>query len=336
MVTALWLSLGAMCAAWAALVLWMRHEARAVEIETVDLRGRDQGNGARVALIADVHVKLLRVKAATAARLVAGTRPDAVVLAGDYIDNGKDITAFVAWLGAIVEALGGVGEKSDAREKGDARAGTPPFYMCLGNHDMRAFERHPQARKQFMGSMRAIGVRVLDEASHAFECRGKLYAVTGYRDLYSRRARADGRAALVGAQIGASYRVGLAHNPDFALDVARMRPREKPDLLLCGHFHGGQIWTPFKLEFMLLRKEKLCRMGVRRGLHQICAASAACGAQGGSNGGTQGVTQSVAQGVTQGGAHNERQLVYISRGIGCVLFPLRFLSKPEITLLLLP
>ena len=280
---------------------------------------------------------MLPIPAESAARLLVAAKPDAVLLAGDYIDSAADVPVFAAWLGAIIAALqaaacgggapGAPGNGAPGAPGVSDAPGAPPFYMCLGNHDMRAFQRRPQTRKEFFRSMKALGARVLDDATQAFECRGMLYSATGYRDLRYRRAK-DARAAMRGAPPNARFRIGIAHNPDFAIELARMRPKDRPDLLLCGHFHGGQIWTPFQLEFISMRTEKLCRRGVKRGLHLITAdgfsADQAVGSPANSSAGGP------------AGGKDGAQLAYISRGLGCVLFPMRFLSKPEITLLLLP
>ncbi len=60
-------------------------------------------------------------------------------------------------------------------------------------------------------------------------------------------------------------RISLTHNPDLALHI----PAKSVDYMFCGHFHGGQIWMPFNLEFFLLRKDQLCRMGIKRGYHKV-------------------------------------------------------------------
>jgi predicted MPP superfamily phosphohydrolase len=91
--------------------------------------------------------------------------------------------------------------------------------------------------------------------------------------------------------------IAFSHNPDLTLSL----PKGQVDYFLCGHFHGGQIWMPFNLEFRLMRSEKLCRMGYRRGFHKI-------------------------NGIN----------IYINRGLGNVVFPFRFFSVPEIAVLQLP
>ena len=87
--------------------------------------------------------------------------------------------------------------------------------------------------------------------------------------------------------------LALSHNPDIVLHI----PEGSVDLLITGHFHGGQMWMPFKLEYLLLRKDKVSRMGHIKGFSVI---------------------------------RNNR--IYISRGLGTVLFPFRFFSVPEVTI----
>lgn len=94
-----------------------------------------------------------------------------------------------------------------------------------------------------------------------------------------------------------STHIVIGHNPDLVFSLSP----EEVDAFLCGHFHGGQIRLPFHLEFRLLRPERLSQMGVRSGPF-LC------------------------NGI----------LSYVSRGMGCVLFPFRLGSRPECTVLLLP
>lgn len=96
------------------------------------------------------------------------------------------------------------------------------------------------------------------------------------------------------ATIPPERRIVLAHNPDTFFLV----PAGQAGFFLAGHFHGGQIYLPFHLEFFVLRREKLGRMGYHKGSFAL-------------------------NGLTG----------YISRGLGSVLFPLRLGSMPELAIL---
>ncbi|MBR3247569.1 MAG: metallophosphoesterase [Clostridiales bacterium] len=86
----------------------------------------------------------------------------------------------------------------------------------------------------------------------------------------------------------------ITHDPDTIIHLA---PDSRPDFMLSGHLHGGQMKFPFRIEFTILRKtDKLPQMGAVQGLYDISGTS-----------------------------------VFISRGLGCGLLPFRFLSVPEAT-----
>lgn len=88
----------------------------------------------------------------------------------------------------------------------------------------------------------------------------------------------------------------LSHNPDIVLHMRPDMPF-KVDGVISGHIHGGQIKTPIGLEFMV-RKDALPKKGIVSGIHEV-------------NG----------------------MKLFISKGIGCVVVPIRFLVRPEINIL---
>ena len=86
----------------------------------------------------------------------------------------------------------------------------------------------------------------------------------------------------------------LVHDPDALI---HLEPSGRPDFMLSGHLHGGQMKFPFKIEFTVLRKtDKLPNMGAVQGSYDISGTT-----------------------------------VFISRGLGCGILPFRFLSLPEAT-----
>jgi predicted MPP superfamily phosphohydrolase len=163
-----------------------------------------------------------------------------------------------------------------------------PCFAVPGNHDSPVS----------LQLLAAAGFTVLINQSTCIPDReGHSWLIIGLDCLHQGQpdfAAALRNAAAEAAAIPMERRVVLAHNPDtlFAL------PPAAAGFFLAGHFHGGQIYFPFHLEFVLLRHEKIGRMGYRRGPFSLR--------------GIQG---------------------YISRGLGCVLFPFRLGSKPELPIL---
>ena len=88
----------------------------------------------------------------------------------------------------------------------------------------------------------------------------------------------------------------MSHNPDLVLHL----PSDmtfKIDGMLSGHIHGGQIRTPIGIEFTL-RHDELPSQGVISGIHEV-------------------------NGIK----------LFISKGIGCVFLPFRFLARPEVNII---
>lgn len=97
---------------------------------------------------------------------------------------------------------------------------------------------------------------------------------------------------LLPSDIPKERRILLVHNPDYIL--SRTSPADF-GMMLSGHFHGGQVVLPFRLH-SIVRGDQLPRQGISQGLFS----------KNGVNG-------------------------YITRGVGCVALPIRFLAKPQIS-----
>jgi len=87
----------------------------------------------------------------------------------------------------------------------------------------------------------------------------------------------------------------IAHNPD---QILHLSDCSKVDYMISGHIHGGQIRTPFRIEFTSLRKDILPKYDVTAGTYKI-------------------------NGIT----------LFISKGIGCVKLPMRLGARPEINII---
>ncbi len=224
----------------------------------------------RVALLTDLHMGLLMVSEKDVAKALLEERPDLLIIAGDIIDKESHIRAFTRWFKEIAPDC--------------------PVFVTLGNHDHLCFKKKPRAKELFEFNLRSLGIELLVNDCITFHKKGRSINLVGIDDY--RRGHPDTRTALLKKDTRADLTLAITHNPEAVLSL----PQGEVDLVLAGHFHGGQIWMPFGLEFKLFRNEQTCRAGYRRGLHQINGTP-----------------------------------TYISRGLGNVEVPFRLGSFPEIT-----
>lgn len=262
------------------IILYMRYETSMVKVERIKFTLSKKG--LKIIQLSDIHIKFLRVPVQTIKKVISKEKPDIIILTGDYIDKPCHVEMFLDFIRQI---------RSNA-----------VVYLCLGNHDYEAFKQYDNDSiaqnskiQHFIEALESNGVSVLHNRAVRYTKDGVKYNIIGIEDLSAGKPN-------INKVLGFCYKeafanIAFSHNPDIVFEI----PKGKVDYLLCGHFHGGQIWMPFNLEFKLLRNEKLCKMGISRGLHRI-------------------------NGIN----------LYISRGLGNVCFPLRFLSKPEITIFHLP
>lgn len=154
-------------------------------------------------------------------------KPDLVVLSGDYVHNGPMYIEPAAGLFAPLAASG------------------TPVVGTLGNHDWYA-DGPGMSR-----ALQAVGVRMLDNRRVYLDARtrrlvetpeqpGGVLCIAGLGDL--KTDVLDPRAALDGVPESVP-RLVISHNPDSA-ERPPVVHGPRIDLMLSGHFHGGQIQLP--------------------------------------------------------------------------------------------
>jgi predicted MPP superfamily phosphohydrolase len=229
--------------------------------------------------VTDVPAEGLRIRPEQLASALAEAAVAAIVFGGDLTGRQFKPERALPWLDAIRKAA--------------QFSGSPlPCYAVIGNHDSQ----------RSIDLLAAYGFEILkNQAASLTDSRGRDWLLCGLDILKKGEpdlARALSRLSPAQGMIPPTQRIVLAHNPDTLLTV----PPQTAAFFLAGHFHGGQIYLPFHLEFLLLRREKIGRMGYHKGSFEHHGLSC-----------------------------------YISRGLGSVLFPLRLKSKPELPLIeLLP
>jgi len=251
------------------LIIYMRLEAAAVEVNHISFTKRKKC--LKILHLSDIHINHLKVSWKKVKNVIEQEKPDFVFMTGDYIESAKHISKFLEFLSYI---------------KGDNK-----FYLCLGNHDHKALNHDETAIADFKNAIESAGVHVVSNNAIHYMKNNSIYNIIGIDDL--KAGKPDINKALGAAHPDAKINIVFSHNPDIVLKL----PDDKVDYLFCGHFHGGQIWAPFSLEFRLLRVDKLCKMGIRKGFHKVNSIN-----------------------------------IYINKGLGNVCVPLRFLSRPEISI----
>ena len=224
----------------------------------------------RVFLFSDLHIECCPITAkrlCNAIRKAHSSAPlDAVLFGGDIITYPSFAKAGYKYLSTV---------SSCCKELGI------PFYGISGNHDWMLENIADSA-----------GFTDLDNTSVVLTSHknGSDITLAGLSDSGRRNRVWHSKLPSESTEPV----VLLVHDPDAIL---HLEPEERPDYMLSGHLHGGQMKLPFKMEFTVLRRsDKLPRIGAVQGLYDINGTA-----------------------------------VFISRGLGCNILPFRFLSLPEAT-----
>jgi len=257
--------------------------------------------GLRVALLSDLHAEWLRLKPERIAQALAAEEFDLVLFAGDLTGRHHRPDRAKPWLDALAVVCQRLGKACYAVP---GNHDSPASLDLLGRAGFTILKNDSHVIRDRSGrDWLLIGLDILKKGQPDFAQALKRTTASGYASSSAAGAgprTASGAASGTEpwmdarASIPPERRIVLAHNPDTFFLV----PAGQAGFFLAGHFHGGQIYLPFHLEFFILRREKLGRMGYHKGSFAL-------------------------NGLTG----------YISRGLGSVLFPLRLGSMPELAIL---
>jgi predicted MPP superfamily phosphohydrolase len=241
---------------------WLRR--RVLEVEIGGLPA--ELDGLRIAHLSDFHLGVVspgRRATRDAVRWVAERRPDLVCVTGDLVSRRS----------GLVELQERLRELS-------------PCFVVLGNHDF-AESRDPFSQPVAPDDLGSIeGVTVLIDQSTEVALRGRPVQLVGV-DPRSYADRAARPVALIDESI--DTRILLCHFPG----IARRLPTGAFQLVLSGHFHGGQIVLPLPG-----RKLRLAHLGARD-----------------------------VEGIYRYGDTT----LHVSPGLGTTFVPFRFFARPEVT-----
>ena len=220
--------------------------------------------GVRIVQISDIHVTGgLGMREAQLVKKVNALKPDFLFITGDFVDHLREVKPMRELLSKFKARMG--------------------IWGVPGNTDHISFDG-----REFADALQLAGIKILVNESERLQVAvGKYFWLVGSDDPVYGYADLD--RALSGVPPGAPT-ILLAHAPNI-FDKAI---REKINLVLVGHTHGGQIGIPFLVHL----SEYANRTPYMRGLFKKDATQ-----------------------------------LYVNRGIGTKTLPIRFLCPPEISLI---
>jgi uncharacterized protein len=241
--------------------------------------------GLKIGLLTDFHSSFIVSKELImdAANLVMSERPDIIVLTGDFISGS---TKFLS--GSIGEfTLQYLERCAVALSQLKAPLG---IYGVLGNHDFWSGAASVKAICDTLS--KRVGVTWLRNTNVELKKSGTPFHLLGVDDYWESSCSLTAACKGINRE---SIKILLSHNPDINDDISLSR--ERIDLVLSGHTHGGQVVVPFLGQPVMPSK----------------------------------FGQKYRQGLVRDG---ERQ-TYVSRGVGCLLAPIRLNCMPEATVVTL-
>ena len=261
-----------------ALIVWIAWGNKALQLNTYTIsssRLPEGFNGFRIAHISDLHNATMGKNNEKLLTILREAKPDLIAITGDLIDSrNTDIEIALQFLRETVKIA--------------------PCYYVTGNHEARVSE-YPQMKEQ----MATMGVTLLDDAKAEICCNGDTISLLGVNDpSFQTEDVSEKSEVIIDTKLSGlkadnnDFSILLSHRPE----LFEIYAKNKIDLILSGHAHGGQIRLPF--------------------LGGLIAPN-------------QGFFPEYDAGMYTEGSTK----MIVSRGIGNSLFPFRFNNRPEVILI---
>lgn len=179
-------------------------------------------NGLRIAHISDLHNEEFGAENGELLTMLAGTRPDLIVITGDLIDSRRtDVDAALTFVRGAVDIA--------------------PVYYVTGNHESRL----PEEFWLLERGMEELGVHVLRGEREVMTREGDSLVLIGVDDPTFQSKDSSSWPEIVEQELEklreeGLYSILLIHRPELLESCARAGM----NLVFCGHAHGGQVRIP--------------------------------------------------------------------------------------------
>ena len=220
------LACGALATAGIPFLWWQNNGIELTGITIRDSRIPHAFDGYRIAHISDLHNKEFGKEQERLLSLTREAAPDIIVITGDLINDGRDISHAVEFVKGAVSIA--------------------PVYYVAGNH-----EYHSGRYGELSEKMRRFGVHILDDDWTLLQKHGEEIVLLGALDPrftsgYFRYDSVDFRFSQALKKLSEAgkdrYSILLSHRPEMMETYASRGFH----LVFAGHAHGGQVRIPKK------------------------------------------------------------------------------------------
>lgn len=201
------------------LIKYSKYESTSIDYEQINVKSdkfNSNTKGIRILQISDIHLPCSQEYIDQMIDGVADVKPDIILMTGDLINRDADI-----------ESCG----LADLCKRFSEIA---PCYAVSGNHDLA------NDYKRWINILTENGINVMDNKAKVFSKNGNKIAIMGLS--FNKTYKSDIFKSVV--TDNSIETILLAHNPADFDSFFTKNNKVIPDLVFCGHAHGGQVRIP--------------------------------------------------------------------------------------------
>jgi len=221
-------------------LLYSHYEYRHIKIRTIEIKSKDipeEFNGKRVLFVADFQYDTMarynKRQQKKAIEMINAQKKDMILLGGDYATWEKNIPKFY----------------EDAK---DIKIPELGVYAIYGNHEYPGEEETAE-------NMKKLGFNLLVNENRKITINNENIYIAGVTDLW--HGKPDAKKALEGIK-EEDFVLFLTHNPEYFEEMTEDE-KQKADITLAGHTHGGQVTFFGKIIMSAIKDKKKYGYGMK-------------------------------------------------------------------------
>ena len=221
-------------------LVYSHYEYRHIKIRTIEIKSKDipeEFNGKRVLFVADFQYDTMarynKRQQKKAIEMINAQKKDMILLGGDYATWEKNIPKFY----------------EDAK---DIKIPELGVYAIYGNHEYPGEEETAE-------NMKKLGFNLLVNENRKITINNENIYIAGVTDLW--HGKPDAKKALEGLK-REDFVLFLTHNPEYFEEMTEDE-KEKADMTLAGHTHGGQVTFFGKIIMSAIKDKKKYGYGMK-------------------------------------------------------------------------